>query len=80
MATRLCPLAALAGRIARRASRRSGRAAAMRGDHPLARERPTRATLGRLSYVLVCSLAATARTIDALGPPETVVAMCGGRR
>ncbi|HMA31412.1 MAG TPA: LysR family transcriptional regulator [Casimicrobiaceae bacterium] len=45
---------------------------AMRGDHPLARERPTRATLARLSYVLVRSHPATARAIDALGLRERV--------
>jgi len=39
----------------------------MRADHPLARQRPTRAALARLSYVLVRSHPATARAIDALG-------------
>jgi DNA-binding transcriptional LysR family regulator len=44
----------------------------MRADHPLARERPTRAALARLSYVLVRSHPATARAIDALGLRERV--------
>ena len=44
----------------------------MRGNHPLARERPTRAALARLSYVLVRSHPATARAIDALGLRERV--------
>jgi DNA-binding transcriptional LysR family regulator len=44
----------------------------MRADHPLARARPTRAALARLSYVLVRSHPATARAIDALGLRERV--------
>jgi DNA-binding transcriptional LysR family regulator len=44
----------------------------MRGDHPHARERPTRAALGRLWYVLVRSHPATARALDALGLRERV--------
>jgi DNA-binding transcriptional LysR family regulator len=39
----------------------------MRADHPLARQRPARSGLGRLSYVVVRSHPATARAIDALG-------------
>lgn len=45
---------------------------AMRADHPLAGERPTRAALARLSYVLVRSHPATARAIDTLGLRERV--------
>ena len=44
----------------------------MRADHPQASERPTRAALARLSYVLVRSHPATARAIDALGLRERV--------
>ncbi|HEX6136826.1 MAG TPA: LysR family transcriptional regulator [Casimicrobiaceae bacterium] len=44
----------------------------MRADHPLARQRPTRAALAQLSYVLVRSHPATARAIDALGLRERV--------
>jgi DNA-binding transcriptional LysR family regulator len=39
----------------------------LRADHPHAHERPTRAALARLSYVLVRSHPATARALDALG-------------
>ena len=39
----------------------------MRGDHPCARLKPTRASLARLSYALVRSHPATARALDALG-------------
>ena len=44
----------------------------LRADHPLARQRPTRAALARLSYVLVRSHPATARAIDALGLRDRV--------
>jgi len=44
----------------------------MRADHPLARQRPTRASLARLSYALVRSHPVTARAIDALGLRERV--------
>jgi DNA-binding transcriptional LysR family regulator len=44
----------------------------MRADHPLAHQRPTRAALGRLAYVLVRSHPATARAIDALGVRDRV--------
>jgi DNA-binding transcriptional LysR family regulator len=44
----------------------------MRADHPLARSHPGRASLARLSYVLVRSHPATARALDALGLRERV--------
>jgi DNA-binding transcriptional LysR family regulator len=44
----------------------------LRADHPLARQRATRAALARLSYVLVRSHPATARAIDALGLRDRV--------
>jgi DNA-binding transcriptional LysR family regulator len=44
----------------------------MRADHPLAKARPGRASLARLSFVLVRSHPATARALDALGLRERV--------
>jgi DNA-binding transcriptional LysR family regulator len=44
----------------------------MRAGHPVARQKPTRAALGKLSYALVRSHPATGRALSALGLTERI--------